>query len=179
MTAISAAEHAERERIIAAAIHSGEMEGLHVTEATKADTDKYIDGDSTSTSSRPRPAHGTGSADFGDPHVDPDTGILENLLGLRTSASLDAAEADLVAIPRAELERSWPKPTGDLTELRAELTAEAYLKGLDRATFIARLAKHYDQLNYVRPFREGNGRTQRTFWDRIARWYLDWIVAPR
>jgi excisionase family DNA binding protein len=45
MTAISAAEQAERERIIAAAIHSGEMEGLHVTEATKADTDKYIAGE--------------------------------------------------------------------------------------------------------------------------------------
>lgn len=161
--------------------------------------------------------------DFVDPYVDPDTGILKNLLGLRTSASLDAAEADLVAIRRAELERSWPKPTGDLAELRAihrflfqdvygwagelrtvdiaknlsgsefflpvsmieratgfvvdELTADGYLKGMDRGIFIARLAHHYDQLNYVHPFREGNGRAQRTLWDRIARdagWYLDW-----
>ncbi len=30
---------------------------------------------------------------------------------------------------------------------------------------------------YVHPFREGNGRAQRAFWDRVARdagWYLDW-----
>ncbi|HQD23188.1 MAG TPA: Fic family protein, partial [Arachnia sp.] len=30
---------------------------------------------------------------------------------------------------------------------------------------------------YVHPFREGNGRTQRVFWNRVARdagWQLDW-----
>ncbi len=44
-TTISAAERAERERVIAEAIHSGEMEGLRVTDATKADTDKYVAGE--------------------------------------------------------------------------------------------------------------------------------------
>lgn len=55
----------------------------------------------------------------------------------------------------------------------SEFGDQVYL--LDR---LGRLAQRYDQLNYVHPFREGNGRAQRTFWDRIARdagWYLDWI----
>lgn len=58
-----------------------------------------------------------------------------------------------------------------------ELRAEKYLRGLPRHRFIGRLAHHYDQLNYIHPFREGNGRAQRYFWSRVAReagWELDW-----
>lgn len=58
-----------------------------------------------------------------------------------------------------------------------ELRAENYLRGMDRDQFIERRAYHYDQVNYVHPFREGNGRTQRVFWNRVARdagWQLDW-----
>jgi len=51
----------------------------------------------------------------------------------------------------------------------AELAKENYLKDLDKATFVKRLAHYYDQLNYIHPFREGNGRTQRVFWSRVAR----------
>lgn len=60
----------------------------------------------------------------------------------------------------------------------AQLREERILRGLGRERFIARLAHHYDQLNYVHPFRDGNGRTQRVFWSRIAReagWELDWL----
>ena len=49
-----------------------------------------------------------------------------------------------------------------------EFAKECYLKGLDEGTFAKRLAHHYDQLNYIHPFREGNGRTQRIFWSRVA-----------
>ncbi|MGI8393435.1 antitoxin VbhA family protein [Leucobacter sp. W1038] len=35
----------ERELQVAEAIHSGEMEGLHTTEATKADAGKYVAGE--------------------------------------------------------------------------------------------------------------------------------------
>lgn len=59
-----------------------------------------------------------------------------------------------------------------------ELREDRYLRRMDRETFIARLAHHYDQFNYIHPFREGNGRTQRSFWDRIARdagWRLSWL----
>jgi cell filamentation protein len=58
-----------------------------------------------------------------------------------------------------------------------ELRADNSLRGMDRDQFIDRLAYHYDQFNYVHPFREGNGRTQRVFWNRVARdagWQLDW-----
>lgn len=59
----------------------------------------------------------------------------------------------------------------------AELRADGDLRALNRGRFIDRLAYHYDQLNYLHPFREGNGRVQRVFWNRVARdagWQLDW-----
>lgn len=49
-----------------------------------------------------------------------------------------------------------------------DLDAEDRLHGLSRATFIERLAFHYERINYVHPFREGNGRMQRIFWNRFA-----------
>ena len=58
-----------------------------------------------------------------------------------------------------------------------ELAKENYLKGLERADFIKRLAHYYDQLNFIHPFREGNGRTQRVFWTRVAHdagYEIDW-----
>lgn len=59
----------------------------------------------------------------------------------------------------------------------AELADEKQLRGLDRDRFVGRLAHHYDQVNYLHPFREGNGRTQRIFWTQIAAaagYDLDW-----
>lgn len=50
-----------------------------------------------------------------------------------------------------------------------ELTKEKYLTGLDKEVFVKRIAYYCDQLNYIHPFREGNGRTQRVFWSRVAR----------
>jgi cell filamentation protein len=58
-----------------------------------------------------------------------------------------------------------------------ELADDKYLRGMDRDTFIDRLAHHYDQVNYLHPFREGNGRTQRVLWTQVARQAghdLDW-----
>ena len=40
-----------------------------------------------------------------------------------------------------------------------QLHADDNLQGLGRDRFIERLAYHYDQVNYIHPFREGNGRT--------------------
>ncbi|WP_036284129.1 antitoxin VbhA family protein [Microbacterium luticocti] len=45
LTTITAAERAEREKAVTAAIHSGEMEGLPMTEATRADTADYVAGE--------------------------------------------------------------------------------------------------------------------------------------
>ena len=43
-----------------------------------------------------------------------------------------------------------------------------YLCGLDRQNFICELADFYTNLNYLHPFREGNGRTQRLYFRQLA-----------
>ena len=61
-----------------------------------------------------------------------------------------------------------------------QLRQDRYLQHLDRERFIERLAYHYDQVNYLHPFREGNGRIQRFFFDSVAvaaGWWLDWTQA--
>jgi len=58
-----------------------------------------------------------------------------------------------------------------------ELRQDNMLRGMDRDQFIDRLSYHYEAGNFVHPFREGNGRTQRVFWNRVAAdagWQLDW-----
>lgn len=57
-----------------------------------------------------------------------------------------------------------------------QLADDGLLRGLEHDRCVARLAFHYDQVNYLHPFREGNGRTQRLFWSQIAEqagWLLD------
>ncbi len=54
---------------------------------------------------------------------------------------------------------------------------ENYLQNLNREDFVRRLAYFYEQLNFIHPFREGNGRTQRIFWQRVANeagYKIDW-----
>ena len=67
-------------------------------------------------------APGTGLTEpggFVDPYVDPETGLLRNLIGAHTKADLEMAEADLVHARRLSLGEQHIKPTGDLAELRA------------------------------------------------------------
>lgn len=49
------------------------------------------------------------------------------------------------------------------------LKNERYLTNLEKQDFADKLAYFYEQLNFIHPFREGNGRTQRVFWNRIAK----------
>lgn len=49
-----------------------------------------------------------------------------------------------------------------------KLSKENHLQGLKREEFIKCLAYFYEQLNFIHPFREGNGRAQRIFWQIIA-----------
>jgi len=58
-----------------------------------------------------------------------------------------------------------------------ELAKEKYLQGLSTEECVKRLSYFYDQLNFIHPFREGNGRTQRVFWSRVAKdagYEIDW-----
>jgi len=57
------------------------------------------------------------------------------------------------------------------------LRSENCLRGLDREVFVARLAHYLGEVNAVHPFREGNGRTQRAFFEQLARragYTLEW-----
>lgn len=90
---------------------------------------------------------------------------------LRTVDIRKNAEGAGFFVPVAMIERAAGFVANELRE-------DDYLRGLDRERFIARLAHHYDQLNYIHPFREGNGRMQRLFWSRVARdagWRLSWL----
>lgn len=45
-----------------------------------------------------------------------------------------------------------------------------YFRDCSREELIAELADLYDSLNYLHPFREGNGRVQRLYFRQLARW---------
>lgn len=54
--------------------------------------------------------------------------------------------------------------------------------GSDRPAFVAALARLYRDLNHVHPFREGNGRAQRAFWDLWCHeegYRLDWASVTK
>lgn len=44
-----------------------------------------------------------------------------------------------------------------------------YLRGMGRQEFLVELADFYNSLNYLHPFREGNGRVQRLYFRQLAR----------
>ena len=50
-----------------------------------------------------------------------------------------------------------------LSALLASLKGESYLSGLSFENFIARSSHYFAELNYIHPFREGNGRSTREF----------------
>lgn len=57
------------------------------------------------------------------------------------------------------------------------LHRDHHLRGLDRPTFVARLAHYYGEVNAIHPFRDGNGRAQRAFFGQLARaagWRVNW-----
>lgn len=60
---------------------------------------------------------------------------------------------------------------------QGELAHDHMLRSMSKPEFAHRLAYHYDNYNFVHPFREGNGRTQRMLWTLLchdAGYDLDW-----
>ena len=49
--------------------------------------------------------------------------------------------------------------------------AEGYLENLPLEDFAKRIAEFYNDVNYIHPFREGNGRTQRIYFTQLIRHY--------
>lgn len=68
-------------------------------------------------------------------------------------------------------------------EIFGKLAAEDRLRDLDRELFIDRLAHYLGDVNALHPFREGNGRAQRSFFAQLAEdagYRLDWqLVDPQ
>ena len=52
-------------------------------------------------------------------------------------------------------------------KLLAQLANENYLVDLEYCIFVEKLAEYYCDLNMIHPFREGNGRAQRIFFEHL------------
>ncbi|MDD9329517.1 MAG: Fic family protein, partial [Bartonella sp.] len=63
-----------------------------------------------------------------------------------------------------------------------KLLEKNYLQGLSREEFVRHAAKIFASINYIHPFREGNGRVQRLFFVKLARsvgYKLDFSATTR
>ncbi len=146
-----------------------------------------------------------------DPYLDPDTGVLKNLLGITSTLGLEKAEADITAVTialvpehpipgnydLAHLQRIHKELFGSIYPWAGEirqvemvkgttrfansdviqqaaktlfdkLHAEKLLIGLPFERYVERLAHYYSEINILHPFREGNGRVQRTYFTLLA-----------
>jgi cell filamentation protein len=56
----------------------------------------------------------------------------------------------------------------EAAKLFLQLEQEDFLTSLSESEFIARLAHYYSELNVIHPFRDGNGRAQRIFFEALA-----------
>lgn len=67
-----------------------------------------------------------------------------------------------------------------LRKLLNELKQESYLRGLSDNMFVLRLTYYLAELNYIHPFREGNGRATREFVRLLVAesgYEIDWTAA--
>ena len=62
----------------------------------------------------------------------------------------------------------WENIERETNKLLEELAGQNNLCQLERAEFIDKLAFYYCELNVIHPFREGNGRVQRIFFEILA-----------
>jgi cell filamentation protein len=58
--------------------------------------------------------------------------------------------------------------TTKINDVTRKIRSERYLSGLSRKGFVQRAAGLFSELNSIHPFREGNGRVQRTFFEQLA-----------
>ncbi|MEW6916383.1 Fic family protein [Trueperella pyogenes] len=95
-----------------------------------------------------------------------------------------AGEIRTVEIAKAYEGAQFFLPSANITMgfawAQKELVTDDYLRGLEISEFATRLAYHFDNYNFIHPFREGNGRVQRLFWSAIghrAGFDLDWRLV--
>lgn len=66
--------------------------------------------------------------------------------------------------------------------LYSELDSVNFFNGLSFNQLVLALSQNYAELNYIHPFREGNGRSQRVFWSFAlykAGWNIDWYQISK
>lgn len=71
--------------------------------------------------------------------------------------------------------------SGKLTALLDQLRKEGWLSDLNFDRFVERSAYHFSELNYIHPFREGNGRATREFMRLLFLkngYEVDWAAVP-
>lgn len=86
------------------------------------------------------------------------------------------------AIRTVDMAKSMPFCRHDAIESESRrvfgrIAKDSYLVGLTREQFVAKLAEHWGEVNALHPFREGNTRTQRVFFQQlayVAGWPIDW-----
>nr|WP_199805751.1 BID domain-containing T4SS effector [Bartonella washoeensis] len=81
-----------------------------------------------------------------------------------TTASMPAMQKEDAEVPFA----IGPQIQKGLENLDRILTEKNYLKGLSRETFVEQAAELFVSLNNTHPFREGNGRAQRMFFEKLG-----------
>ena len=57
---------------------------------------------------------------------------------------------------------------GMAADIHAKLKADNFLRGLDKSALIEKLAYYMGEINALHPFREGNGRTQRLYFEFLC-----------
>jgi len=80
-----------------------------------------------------------------------------------------AGQVRTVAIARGNLFCLPQYIESSSADIFRALGGENFLRGLERRPFIDRLTYYLGEVNAVHPFREGNGRTQRAFFEQLAR----------
>lgn len=93
----------------------------------------------------------------------PGTSVLINKLNIRTQAQLDETELVLTSVKILQIE-----PLA--AEIFSRLQSMHYFRDCSREKLVSEFADLYDSLDYLHPFREGNGRVQRLYFRQLARW---------
>lgn len=92
-----------------------------------------------------------------------------------------AGEIRTVEIRKAAKQSEFFLPSSNIPMgiawAQEELRKDGMLRNMELCQFAECLSFHYDNYNFVHPFREGNGRTQRLFWTVLCHssgYDLDW-----
>ncbi|UNE53793.1 Fic family protein [Bartonella machadoae] len=97
----------------------------------------------------------------------------------------DGTVAGMPAMQKENAEISFaigPQIQKELENLDQTLSEKNYLQGLSRKEFVEQAAELFVSLNNTHPFREGNGRAQRMFFEKLgesAGHHLDFSVVTK